>query len=89
MIPHEPSIVKLCRLPSRWKNRSASLFLAQKPPTLKAAIRKFGFSLLPGSQNHGDVFTEVSKGRDYGVGPVENSTEGVVTHTLDMLWIVS
>src|SRR5690606_1758252 len=32
-----------------------------------------------------DVFTEVSRGRaDYGVVPVENSTEGVVTHTLDM-----
>jgi chorismate mutase/prephenate dehydratase len=32
-----------------------------------------------------DVFTEVSKHRaDYGVVPVENSTEGVVTHTLDM-----
>ena len=32
-----------------------------------------------------DVFTEVSKSRaDYGVVPVENSTEGVVTHTLDM-----
>ena len=32
-----------------------------------------------------DVFTEVSKNRaDYGVVPVENSTEGVVTHTLDM-----
>jgi chorismate mutase / prephenate dehydratase len=31
------------------------------------------------------VFTEVSKQRaDYGVVPVENSTEGVVTHTLDM-----
>src|SRR6185295_13141311 len=32
-----------------------------------------------------DVFTEVTKNRaDYGVVPVENSTEGVVTHTLDM-----
>jgi len=32
-----------------------------------------------------DVFTEVGKNRaDYGVVPVENSTEGVVTHTLDM-----
>jgi len=31
------------------------------------------------------VFTEVSKkSADYGVVPVENSTEGVVTHTLDM-----
>ena len=33
-----------------------------------------------------DVFQEVSRGRaDYGVVPIENSTEGVVTHTLDML----
>ncbi|MFO1501362.1 MAG: prephenate dehydratase [Verrucomicrobiota bacterium] len=32
-----------------------------------------------------DVFAEVSKRRaEYGVVPVENSTEGVVTHTLDM-----
>jgi chorismate mutase/prephenate dehydratase len=32
-----------------------------------------------------DVFNDVSKNRaDYGVVPVENSTEGVVTHTLDM-----
>jgi chorismate mutase/prephenate dehydratase len=31
------------------------------------------------------VFADVSKNRaDYGVVPVENSTEGVVTHTLDM-----
>jgi chorismate mutase/prephenate dehydratase len=33
-----------------------------------------------------DVFQEVKQGRaDYGVVPIENSTEGVVTHTLDML----
>lgn len=33
-----------------------------------------------------DVFQEVSQGRaDYGVVPIENSTEGVVTHTLDLL----
>jgi len=32
-----------------------------------------------------DVFTEVERGRaDYGVVPVENSTEGVVNYTLDM-----
>ena len=32
-----------------------------------------------------DVFTEVERGRcDYGVIPVENSTEGAVTYTLDM-----
>jgi chorismate mutase/prephenate dehydratase len=54
--------------------------------THQAAIRKFGSSLKYASQKTiTDVFTEVSKGRaDYGVVPVENSTEGVVTHTLDM-----
>src|SRR5947199_5798689 len=54
--------------------------------THQAAIRRFGSSLRYSSQKTiGDVFTEVSKNRaDYGVVPIENSTAGVVTHTLDM-----
>ena len=54
--------------------------------THQAAIRRFGASLRYAAQKTiTDVFTEVSKNRaDYGVVPVENSTEGVVTHTLDM-----
>jgi chorismate mutase/prephenate dehydratase len=54
--------------------------------THEAAIRRFGASLRYSPQNSiADVFTEVSRQRaDYGVVPVENSTEGVVTHTLDM-----
>src|SRR5438309_8159275 len=54
--------------------------------THQAAIRRFGASLRYASQKTiADVFTEVSKNRaDYGVVPIENSTEGVVTHTLDM-----
>jgi chorismate mutase / prephenate dehydratase len=54
--------------------------------THQAAIRRFGSSLKYSPQKTiSDVFTEVSKNRaDYGVVPVENSTEGVVTHTLDM-----
>ncbi len=54
--------------------------------THQAAIRRFGSSLRYTPQKTiTDVFTEVSKHRaDYGVVPVENSTEGVVTHTLDM-----
>lgn len=54
--------------------------------THQAAIQKFGSSLLYSPQKTiADIFTEVSKNRaDYGVVPVENSTEGVVTHTLDM-----
>src|SRR5437899_8312631 len=54
--------------------------------THQAAIRRFGSSLRYSPQKTiADVFSEVSKNRaDYGVVPVENSTEGVVTHTLDM-----
>jgi chorismate mutase / prephenate dehydratase len=54
--------------------------------THQAAIKRFGSSLRYTAQKTiADVFTEVSKRRaDYGVVPVENSTEGVVTHTLDM-----
>jgi chorismate mutase/prephenate dehydratase len=54
--------------------------------THQAAIQKFGSSLRYTPQKTiADVFAEVSKRRaDYGVVPVENSTEGVVTHTLDM-----
>ena len=54
--------------------------------THQAAIRRFGSSLKYAAQKTiADVFSEVSKSRaDYGVVPVENSTEGVVTHTLDL-----
>jgi chorismate mutase/prephenate dehydratase len=54
--------------------------------THQAAIRRFGSSLRYSAQKTiADVFAEVSKNRaDYGVVPGENSTEGVVTHTLDM-----
>src|SRR2546422_10779943 len=54
--------------------------------THQAAIRRFGSSLRYASQRTiADVFAEVSKDRaDYGVVPIENSTEGVVSHTLDM-----
>ena len=54
--------------------------------THQAAIERFGASLKYSSQKTvPEVFAEVSRQRaDYGVVPVENSTEGVVTHTLDM-----
>ncbi len=59
--------------------------------THQAAIRRFGASLRYSSQKTiTDVFSEVSKGRaDYGVVPVENSTEGVVTHTSTCSWTSS
>ncbi len=54
--------------------------------THQAAIRRFGGSLKYAAlKTISDVFAEVVKNKaDYGVVPVENSTEGVVTHTLDM-----
>jgi chorismate mutase/prephenate dehydratase len=54
--------------------------------THQAALQKFGASLhYTPLKTIADVFAEVAKNRaEYGVVPVENSTEGVVTHTLDM-----
>ncbi|MBK1703792.1 prephenate dehydratase [Halochromatium glycolicum] len=54
--------------------------------TQAAALKHFGHSVH--TQPFGaisDIFREVEAGAcDYGVVPVENSTEGVVNHTLDM-----
>ncbi|MCU0771221.1 MAG: prephenate dehydratase [Verrucomicrobia bacterium] len=54
--------------------------------THEAAIHRFGSSLTYAPQRTiAEVFSEVARGRaDYGVVPIENSTEGAVTHTLDM-----
>ncbi len=54
--------------------------------THQAAQKKFGASVNYFScSNISDVFAEVERGRsDYGVVPVENSTEGAVNYTLDM-----
>jgi len=54
--------------------------------THQAAREKFGASVQYLPQTHiGDVFEQVHRHRaDYGVVPVENSTEGAVDHTLDM-----
>jgi chorismate mutase/prephenate dehydratase len=51
-----------------------------------AAMRYFGFSVMDLPVNSiKEVFDEVERGRaDYGVVPIENSTEGVVNHTLDL-----
>jgi chorismate mutase/prephenate dehydratase len=53
--------------------------------TQAAALKHFGHSVQCESQaSIADVFREVAAGSvKYGVVPVENSTEGVVTHTLD------
>ncbi|MDH5173780.1 MAG: prephenate dehydratase [Elusimicrobiota bacterium] len=51
-----------------------------------AAVKNFGkFADFTSAKSIADVFSEVEKGRsDYGVVPIENSTEGVINHTLDM-----
>ncbi|MFN0068029.1 MAG: prephenate dehydratase [Limisphaerales bacterium] len=68
------------------KQMTIAYFGPEATFTHQAAIRRFGSSLgYAAMKTIGDVFTEVAKGRaDYGVVPVENSTEGIVTHTLDM-----
>ena len=69
------------------KSMTIAYFGPEATFTHQAAIRRFGASLRYSPQKTiSDVFAEVSRNRaDYGVVPVENSTEGVVTHTLDML----
>ena len=54
--------------------------------THQAAIKKFGHSVAYSSQpNFSDVFDQVTRRQaDYGVVPIENSTEGAVSHTLDL-----
>lgn len=51
-----------------------------------AALKKFGKSLTYlKCDSIADVFTEVERDRaDYGVVPIENSTEGAISHTLDV-----
>lgn len=53
--------------------------------TQQAALKHFGHAVQCHSQGSiADVFREVEAGgANFGVVPVENSTEGVITHTLD------
>jgi chorismate mutase/prephenate dehydratase len=55
--------------------------------TQLAAIKRFGSQVdYLACNNIADVFLEVERGHaDYGVVPIENSIEGAVSHTLDML----
>ena len=54
--------------------------------THQAAIKKFGHSVDYAAQpNFAEVFEQVARRKaDYGVVPIENSTEGAVSHTLDL-----
>lgn len=63
-----------------------AFFGPQATYTHLAAIKQFGLSadLVP-VKSIADVFDEVERAEaNYGVVPIENSTEGIVTHTLDM-----
>ncbi|NNC88323.1 MAG: prephenate dehydratase [Akkermansiaceae bacterium] len=54
--------------------------------THQAAIKKFGHSVnYTAHPSFAEVFDDVARRRaDYGVVPIENSTEGAVSHTLDL-----
>ena len=54
--------------------------------TQAAALKQFGHAVTTlALDSLDDVFREVAAGAaDYGVVPVENSTEGVISHTLDL-----
>lgn len=54
--------------------------------THQACMQHFGLSVeFIAKKDIADVFDDVEKGRaDFGVVPIENSTEGVVSHTLDL-----
>ncbi len=54
--------------------------------THQASINKFGASVNYSPQHSfREVFDQVERGKaDYGVVPIENSTEGAVSHTLDL-----
>ena len=54
--------------------------------THQAAIQKFGHSVAyTPHPSFAEVFDSVTRRRaDYGVVPIENSTEGAVSHTLDL-----
>jgi chorismate mutase/prephenate dehydratase len=78
------TIFATCR--SLQRRLTIAYFGPEATFTHQVAIKHFGrdceFSAVPSIS---DVFFEVERKRaDYGVVPIENSTEGVVNHTLDM-----
>ena len=77
-------IVNACR--SLEKKLTVAYFGPEATYTHQAAMKNFGAgaAFVP-VRTIADVFTEVEKGRaNYGVVPIENSTEGIINHTLDM-----
>lgn len=68
------------------KDLAIAYFGPEATWTHQAARGKFGASVRYRPQaSIPDVFNDVARGQaDYGVVPIENSTEGAVTHTLDV-----
>jgi chorismate mutase/prephenate dehydratase len=78
-------VIGVCR--SLESPLKVAFFGAEATYSHLAAREKFGSTatLLPTSSIN-EVFHEVRQGRvSFGVVPIENSTEGVVAHTLDLL----
>ncbi len=77
-------VVYACR--ALQKDFKIAYFGPEATFTHQAALRQFGRRAhLVACRTISDVFVEVEKDRaDYGVVPIENSTEGIVNHTLDM-----
>jgi chorismate mutase/prephenate dehydratase len=78
------AVINNCRL--LQKQLRIAYFGPEATFTHQAAIKHFGSAAdYAPSKTITEVFDEVEKGRaDYGVVPIENSTEGIVNHTLDM-----
>ncbi|MCD6310957.1 MAG: prephenate dehydratase [Elusimicrobia bacterium] len=78
------TVISSCR--NLQKTLSVAYLGPQATFTHSAAVKIFGSfcDFLP-AVSIGDVFSAVETGRaDYGVVPIENSTEGMVNHTMDM-----
>jgi chorismate mutase/prephenate dehydratase len=78
------AVINNCRL--LQKPLAIAYFGPEATFTHQAALKQFGRAAdYNPMKTIADVFDEVEKGRaDYGVVPIENSTEGMVNHTLDM-----
>ncbi len=78
------AVMNNCRL--LQKPLSIAYFGPEATFTHQAAMKHFGRrARYAPAKSIADVFDDVEKGRaDYGVVPIENSTEGMVNHTLDM-----
>jgi chorismate mutase/prephenate dehydratase len=90
LFPQEAVQLVFREIVSASRSLEAPLQVAYLGPpatfTQMAALQHFGMSV--GYSPVGsikEVFNEVERGRaEYGVVPIENSTEGVVNHTIDM-----